>query len=50
MQKIKYAEKFFTQLSKKLENDNIQIIFKKRINKQTLLECLRQTQGESNAN
>lgn len=50
MQKIKYAEKFFTQLSKKLENDNIQIIFKKRINKQTLLECLRQTQGENNAN
>ncbi|EPS9485695.1 DEAD/DEAH box helicase family protein [Campylobacter upsaliensis] len=50
MQKIKYAEKFFTQLSQKLENDNIQIIFKKRINKQTLLECLRQTQGESNAN
>lgn len=50
MQKIKYAEKFFTQLSKKLENDNIQIIFKERINKQTLLECLRQTQGESNAN
>ncbi|EFU2059297.1 DEAD/DEAH box helicase family protein [Campylobacter upsaliensis] len=50
MQKIKYAEKFFTQLSQKLENDNIQIIFKKRINKQTLLECLRQTQGENNAN
>lgn len=50
MQKIKYAEKFFTQLSQKLENDNIQIIFKKRINKQSLLECLRQTQGENNAN
>ncbi|WP_270968588.1 DEAD/DEAH box helicase family protein [Campylobacter upsaliensis] len=50
MQKIKYAEKFFTQLSQKLENDNIQIIFKKHINKQTLLECLRQTQGENNAN
>lgn len=50
MQKIKYAEKFFTQLSQKLENDNIQIVFKKRINKQTLLECLRQTQGENNAN
>ncbi|MDL0103386.1 DEAD/DEAH box helicase family protein [Campylobacter felis] len=50
MQKIKYAEKFFTQLSQKLENDNIQIIFKKRINKQTLLDCLRQTQGENNAN
>ncbi|MDL0101808.1 DEAD/DEAH box helicase family protein [Campylobacter felis] len=48
MQKIKYAEKFFAQLSQKLENDNIQIIFKKRINKQTLLECL--TQGENNAN
>ncbi|MDO4674469.1 DEAD/DEAH box helicase family protein [Campylobacter sp.] len=50
MQKIKYAEKFFAQLSQKLENDNIQIIFKKRINKQTLLKCLRQTQGENNAN
>ncbi|ELW3220830.1 DEAD/DEAH box helicase family protein [Campylobacter upsaliensis] len=50
MQKIKYAEKFFTQLSQKLENDNIQIIFKKRTSTQTLLECLKQTQGESNAN
>ncbi|EAI7391129.1 DEAD/DEAH box helicase [Campylobacter upsaliensis] len=50
MQKIKYAEEFFTQLSKKLENDNIQIIFKKRTSTQTLLECLKQTQGESNAN
>ena len=39
--KIDYAKKFFQALGENLKDKNIKVAFKTRINKQSLLDCLR---------
>lgn len=46
--KIDYAQKFFTQLQEQVKDKNIEIIFNTRINKQSLLESLRQALNPTN--
>ncbi|WP_300859605.1 hypothetical protein [uncultured Helicobacter sp.] len=41
-QKIDYAKVFFDKLQQELKESNIQIIFETRINKQALLEVLKE--------
>lgn len=45
--KIDYAKRFFKALQESLQDKNIKIIYNTRINKQDLLDSLRQAQEES---
>ncbi|STQ85460.1 DEAD/DEAH box helicase [Helicobacter muridarum] len=42
IKKIDYASSFFTQLNAHLKDENIKVIFNKRINKQNLLNCINE--------
>lgn len=44
--KIDYAKRFFQSLQESLKDENIKVIYNTRINKQDLLESIKQAQGE----
>lgn len=44
--KIDYAKRFFLSLQENLKDENIKVIYNTRINKQSLLDSIKQAQGE----